>query len=128
MGSTPETRLKEDIIGDALYKSSPYYKHLHSDISAAETVVWSDDRGQNTYYIDGFVRYLEMEHLAWLPMLNRTFVKDEVNPKTKLLTNNYVEKWFSLVSRWRVPCKCVAVARAHKKYSCGCITDEKSMS
>jgi hypothetical protein len=80
------------------YKRSPYYQHFHSIIEEAVQGDAQTDGETNIYHIPRFMAYLEEQHTPYLPMLNGRFVKDFVNQITKLLTNNYVEKWFSLVS------------------------------
>lgn len=87
----------EKYVGKALYLKSPYYTSSKKVVDEAVEEVHDDDKGANIYYIENFLEYLLIRHLAYLPMLNRTFVTQEVNPVTLLLTNNYVEKWFSLV-------------------------------
>lgn len=84
-------------MGKSLYMSSPYYRHFHDTVEEAVRDA-PEDKGNNEFFIDKFLTYLEVQHLAYLPMLNRRFVKEEVSPLTLLLTNNYVEKWFGTVS------------------------------
>ncbi|XP_052129764.1 uncharacterized protein LOC113218299 [Frankliniella occidentalis] len=92
---------EEDREATSIYASSPYYICLHAvieeAIADARSGVQLGSEQQNEYFIEGFLHYLEVQHLAYAPLMNRTFVRKEVNEHSRLLTNNPVEKWFDTV-------------------------------
>ncbi|KAK3918356.1 Syntaxin pep12 [Frankliniella fusca] len=83
--------------GNSLNQRSPYNTFSHGIIEEARREVQQVRPGTNEYFIDGFLHYLEVQHLAYLPLMTRTFVRKEVDDLSQLITNNPAEKWFDVV-------------------------------